>query len=235
MIEKEILVLIPARGGSKGIPKKNIKVLIDRPLIQYTLTFATSFFSKEDICISTDSIEIKEVVEGFGYNVPFIRPVELATDNAGTREVILHALDYFKDLGVHYKYVLLLQPTTPLRDPLVYKNILALKSSGIIFDMIVSVRESKANPYFNLFEEDEEGYLRPSKKSDFVRRQDCPSVYEYNGAFYLIKASSLRAMEMRHFKKIYKVINNEAIYNIDIDTPEDWEKAEVTINRHDRR
>lgn len=232
MIRKETLVLIPARGGSKGVPKKNTRLLLDKPLIQYTLEFSSEFFSKEDICISTDSVEIKTVVERLGYEVPFLRPDALATDYAGTREVILHALDYYRSLGIDYKYVLLLQPTTPLRDYTVYDKVQKMKSSGIIFDMIVSVRESKANPYFNLFEEDEDGFLMLSKKSDYVRRQDCPKIYEYNGAFYLINASSLRDNEMRNFKRICKVINNETAYSIDIDTPEDWEKAEILIDRY---
>lgn len=231
MMQKEVLVLVPARGGSKGVPKKNIKLLADKPLIQYTLDFANDFFPKEDICVSTDSDEIKEVVQSLGYNIPFLRPDELATDIAGTREVILHALDFFKEKGRTYDYVLLLQPTTPLRSKALFKEIEILKDSGIIFDMIVSVRESKANPYFNLFEEDGGGMLKLSKKSDFVRRQDCPNVYEYNGAFYLIDVDSLRKNEMRDFQRIYKVVNNESIYNIDIDTPDDWEKAEVLIEK----
>lgn len=232
MIEKETLVLIPARGGSKGVPKKNIRLLLNKPLIQYTLEFSSNIFSKEDICVSTDSVEIKIVVERLGYDVPFLRPDALATDYAGTREVILHALDYYRGLGIDYKYVLLLQPTTPMRDYAVYNEMKKVKSKGIIFDMIVSVRESKANPYFNLFEEDGNGFLTLSKKSDYVRRQDCPNIYEYNGAFYLINANSLRNSEMRNFRKICKVVNNETVYNIDIDTLDDWERAEILVNRY---
>lgn len=231
MIQKEVLVLIPARGGSKGVPKKNIKLLAGKPLIQYSLDFAIDFFPKEDICVSTDSDEIKEVVESLGYHIPFLRPAELAIDTAGTREVMLHALDFFEGKGIAYNYILLLQPTTPLRSKALLKQIEILKDSGTIFDMIVSVRESKANPYFNLFEEDGYGMLKLSKKSDFVRRQDCPNVYEYNGAFYLINVDSLRKNEMRNFQRIYKVVNNESIYNIDIDTPDDWGNAELLVKK----
>lgn len=231
MIEKDILVLIPARGGSKGIPKKNIKSLSGKPLIEYTLDFAVNFFSKKDICVSTDSEEIKAVVENLDFDVPFLRPAELATDYAGTREVLLHGLDFFQQNGVQYKYILLLQPTTPFRDYDTFKNIMDLRSQIDGFDMIVSVKESKANPYFNLFEEDDAGLLKLSKSSNYVRRQDCPNVFEYNGAFYLINTRSLKENEMRDFQKIYKVVNNESIYNVDIDTPGDWEKAELLIKK----
>ncbi|QQT27801.1 cytidylyltransferase domain-containing protein [Sphingobacterium spiritivorum] len=231
MITKDILVLIPARGGSKGVPKKNIKLFSGRPLIEYTLEFANQFFSKEDICVSTDSEEIKAVVENLDFRVPFLRPMELATDYAGTREVLLHGLDFFQQKGVHYKYILLLQPTTPFRDFNTFNTIMDLKSRISDFDMIVSVKESKANPYFNLFEEDDKGLLRLSKSSNYVRRQDCPNVYEYNGAFYLIDTRSLKDNEMRDFQKIHKVVNNESVYNIDIDTPDDWERAELLIKK----
>lgn len=231
MITKDILVLIPARGGSKGVPKKNIKLFSGKPLIEYTLEFANQFFSKDDICVSTDSEEIKAVVENLGFKIPFIRPQELASDYAGTREVLLHALDFFQENGIKYNYILLLQPTTPIRDTKTYTNIINLKSQIRDFDMIVSVKESKANPYFNLFEENEEGLLKLSKSSNSVRRQDCPNIYEYNGAFYLIDTRSLKKNEMRDFQKIHKVINNESIYNIDIDTPDDWERAELLIKK----
>lgn len=231
MIERDILVVIPARGGSKGVPKKNIRNLLGKPLIQYSLDFVMKLFSKEDICVSTDSLEIKTVVENLQFDVPFLRPQELATDFTGTRDVLLHAHNYYKSIGFNYKYILLIQPTTPLRDFGIIQEILNIKESKAEFDLIVSVKESKSNPYFNLFEEDERGFLNKSKESKFLRRQDCPKVYEFNGAFYLILVDSLLSKEIGDFDRIMKVVNNEAIYNIDIDTLEDWENAEVFIKK----
>jgi CMP-N,N'-diacetyllegionaminic acid synthase len=231
MIERDILVVIPARGGSKGVPKKNIKSLLGKPLIEYSLDFVIKFFSKEDICVSTDSQQIKALVENLNFNVPFLRPKELATDFAGTREVLLHAYNYYKSRNINYKFILLIQPTTPVRDNKVIEEIIKMTKSQKKFDLIVSVKESKSNPYFNLYEEDENGFLNKSKKSKFLRRQDCPKVYEFNGAFYLILVDSLLKTEIGDFERIIKIINNEAIFNIDIDTLEDWEDAEILIEK----
>lgn len=220
---KDILVIIPARGGSKGVSKKNIKELNDKPLIAYSLYFASEFFEKEDICITTDSLEIKEVVESLGYKVPFLRPDILATDTANTRDVLLHAVQNF-NVEKKYKYILLLQPTSPFRSKQDFKEILRLKEINE-FDMIVSVKETKSNPYFNLYEE-QNGFLKKSKPSNYTRRQDAPSIYEFNGAFYLIKIESLFLKNIDEFDQIYKVVNNDFFFNIDIDTDKDWQEAE---------
>ena len=92
------LVVIPARGGSKGVPNKNIKLLNGKPLIQYTIEAARKVFTDEQICISTDDLKIKEVVENIGLKVPFMRPAELATDTSGSYEVLLHTLSYYNSI-----------------------------------------------------------------------------------------------------------------------------------------
>lgn len=232
MIEKETLVLIPARGGSKGVRKKNIKLFLGKPLIQYTLDFASEYYNHSDICVSTDSEEIKNVVETLGYDVPFLRPDNLATDHAGSREVILHAIEYYIKKGIKYKNVLLLQPTSPVRNKLAFEEIMNLANTSVAYDMVVSVKETKSNPYFNLFEENVEGYLFKSKLGDYTRRQDCPKVYEYNGVFYYISTDSIFKNKMADFKKVIKVIDNEPIYNIDIDTMFDWKMAELLVAEH---
>jgi CMP-N,N'-diacetyllegionaminic acid synthase len=232
MIEKETLVLIPARGGSKGVPKKNIKLLVGKPLIQYTLDFASDYFDHIDICVSTDSQEIKAVVEKLGYDVPFIRPDHLATDQAGSREVILHAINYYIERGIKYKNVLLLQPTSPIRNKTTFEKIMNLAGSTSDYDMIVSVKEAKSNPYFNLFEENADGYLIKSKTGSYTRRQDCPEVYEYSGVFYYISSESIIHRNIGDFEKVIKVIDNELVYNIDIDTEFDWKVAELIMSEY---
>ena len=109
------LYLIPARGGSKGIPKKNIKLFNGKPLIHYSIEFAKKLTDSKDICVSTDSEEIKKVAEQTGIHVPFIRPADLATDKAGSSNVIKHAVEFYKAGGVNYDAVILLQPTSPFR------------------------------------------------------------------------------------------------------------------------
>lgn len=228
----DTLVVIPARGGSKGVPKKNIKLLGGKPLIEYSLDFASKFFDKDDICVSTDSQEIKCIVENWGLDVPLKRPTFLATDDANTRDVLIHALSNFNQ-SKQYKYVLLLQPTSPFRSIEDFKTILKLKKERN-YDMIVSVRETKSNPYFNLFEE-KNGSLRRCIDSDYTRRQDAPKIYEFNGAFYLIDVASLTEKWFDKFTKILKVVNNNSLFNVDIDTVDDWDEAErllIYFNGH---
>src|SRR6056297_1801952 len=109
------LIIIPARGGSKGIPGKNIKELCGKPLIQYTVDAAREIFKDYEICVSTDSSEIKSVVEKLGLKVPFLRPIELATDTASTYDVLLHALNFYENKGYCSDVVILLQATSPFR------------------------------------------------------------------------------------------------------------------------
>ena len=110
------LVIIPARGGSKGVPGKNIKLLNGKPLIQYTIEAALEVFDQEQIIVSTDAEDIKTVAELLGISVPFLRPSELATDTASSRDVILHAMDYYgSNRSWSPDVIVLLQPTSPFR------------------------------------------------------------------------------------------------------------------------
>ena len=186
----KILVIIPARGGSKGIPHKNIKPLNGKPLIYYTIDEAREIVDDDDICISTDDPEIINCVENYGLHVPFVRPEELATDTAGTYEVLLHALNFYEKQGRHYDVVLLLQNTSPFRK--IEQIMEALKLYTPDVDMVVSVKECAANPYYCVFEEDNNGYLHVCKgDGNIFRRQDAPKVYEYNGAIYIINTEKL--------------------------------------------
>jgi len=221
------LVLIPARGGSKGIPGKNIKPLKGKPLIYYTLDAASSVESFKNICVSTDSDEIIRVVREYGMNVPFKRPDYLATDAAESYEVILHAIDFYEQRGMQYDRVVLLQPTSPFRTGTHIRQALALYQSGL--DMVVSVRIAHANPYFNLFEENTEGFLTRSKSGSFTRRQDCPVVYEYNGAIYVMNVQSLKKEPHTKFSKIRKYVMTDKD-SLDIDTTFDWIIAEAILS-----
>ena len=213
------LALITARGGSKGIPGKNIKPLNGKPLINYTIEVAQQVFSATDICLSTDSEAIKSVAEAAGLEVPFLRPSHLATDAAGSYEVILHALEFYEQMGQLYDTVVLLQPTSPLRKASHITEAMSLFNPEI--DMVVSVKETEANPYYILAEENEEGYLRRSKKGEFTRRQDVPKVWEYNGAIYVINVKSLKNKPINQFEKVIKYVMDSQD-SIDLDTPMDW-------------
>ena len=221
------LIVIPARGGSKGVPRKNIKVLGDKPLIQYTIDAAKGVFHDEFICVSTDDFEIKSVVEQLGLKVPFLRPNELASDTAGTYEVLLHAISYYESKGYFPDTLILLQPTSPFRTSAHIKEALKLYHESI--EMVVSVKETKANPYYILFEEDRNGYLKKTKEANFTRRQDCPKVWEYNGAIYIINVKALKASAISQFTKVCKFEMDETSSH-DIDTLLDWRIAEIIIN-----
>lgn len=222
----KILTIIPARGGSKGIPHKNIKPLNGKPLIYYTIDCARAVCADEDICVSTDDAEIIKCVEDYGLKVPFVRPAELASDTAGTYEVLLHAVDYYEKQGRKYDTVLLLQNTSPFRTADDVKGVMELYRDDI--DMVVSVKEI-VSPYYNSFEEDGEGFLRQiSNGIKYTRRQDAPRTFEYNGAAYLINIESLKRCPLGEFKRVVKYVMDDS-HSVDMDTMLDWKYAEFMI------
>ncbi len=227
MSEFKVLVIIPARGGSKGIPHKNIKPLAGKPLIYYSIDVARQIVSDDDICVSTDSDIIIQCVEDYGLKVPFIRPSELATDVAGTYEVLLHALNFYEQKGKRYDIILLLQDTSPFRTVEQVREALALYKSNI--DMVVSVKESSCNPYYSCYVETDEGFLKRVIESNLItRRQDAPVTYEYNGAIYIINVESLKQMPLGKFSKRLKYVMDD-LHSVDIDTMIDWKFAEFLI------
>ena len=224
----KVLVVIPARGGSKGIPEKNIKFLSGKPLIQYTIEAARQVFSDNEICVSTDDKKIKQTIESIGLTVPFLRPPELSTDNSGTYEVLLHAVSQYEKKGYLADTLILLQATSPFRTGLQIKE--ALQKFDSTCELVVSVKETKSNPYWVLREENKDGWLKKSKPGNFIRRQDCPIVYELNGAIYIMHVDLLKQKPFSEFSKVRKYVMDEWSSH-DIDTMLDWEIAEVMIKR----
>ena len=196
-------------------------------MIHYTLDAANGAMEEGDeLCVSSDDAEIIQVVEDYGVKVPFVRPSELASDIACSEEVMKHAIDWYKNKGQEFDIVVLLQVTSPLRTVQKVREAIILWTPEI--DMVVSVKETDANPYYVLFEEDEQGFLKKSKERNFSRRQDCPKVYEYNGAIYVISIESLQHVQMSGFKKIrkYEMTKRESI---DVDDEIDFRLAELLI------
>lgn len=224
------LYIIPARGGSKGIPRKNIKLLGGRPLIHYSIDVARQLAPDSHIIVSTDDEEIAEVARQTGLPVDYMRPAALATDTAGSREVIIDAMNYADRQGISYEKVCLLQPTSPLRTS--DDVIRCLQHYSPEIDMAVSVVETDANPYYNCFEPDPAtGFLHISKGDGlYVRRQDAPPAWQYSGSVYVINPDSIRAMALGEMPRRIGCPTDPA-HCIDLDTPLDWEVAE-TIIRH---
>lgn len=222
------LFLITARGGSKGIPGKNIKVLGTKPLIYYSIDLARKFVNDEYICISTDSIEIAKVAEMNGLSVPFIRPAELASDAAGSYEVIRHAVEFYSG-RFKFDKVVLLQPTSPFR--LKTHVEACLKNYENKCEMVISVKAAKSNPYQLLYTENEEGFLEKILKGNKAeRRQDFPKVYEINGAVYVFNVEALMKTHIRDFSKI-RFCEMPEINSVDIDEPIDWKWAEFLLEK----
>ena len=220
------LWLIPARGGSKGIPRKNVKPFCGRPLVCRAADQALQCAGKDDVVfVSTDSEEIRKAASLCGDVAPFLRPDELATDTASSYDVIMHALHAWRERGHDFEKVVLLQPTSPLRTPEDIQNALSLWTPDT--DMVVSVCEARANPYYNAFETGPDGSLHISKgDGGFTRRQDAPKVWEYNGAVYVMSVPSLEKGPMSTFRRVIPSPMPSA-RSVDLDTPVDWTIAEI--------
>lgn len=221
----KLLFLIPARGGSKGLSNKNIKILNGKPLIAYSIEAALTTLPKGIVCVSTDSEEIRDIAKKYGAEVPFLRPEKLASDTATSEDVIKHSLEFYRDIGLEFDFVVMLQPTSPLRKS---KDIInALKLVDEQTELIVSVKETDSNPYYVLFEENSHGILEPTKKGTFTRRQDCPKVYELNGAIYIINVKMFLQKGYRGLKM--EKYEMEKINSIDIDDIWDFKFAEFFV------
>ena len=183
---KKVLAIIPARGGSKGLPGKNIKELCGKPLIAWSIEHAKSCSDIDRIVVSTDDREIAEVAKKYGAEAPFMRPAELANDTASTIDVIFHAINWLKKHeDYRQEYILLLQPTSPLRTiEDIEGAVQKLKDKGA--QAVVSVCETDHHPWWsNILPED--GNMKDFLKPEILnkRRQDLPVFYRLNGAIYL--------------------------------------------------
>lgn len=224
----DTLFLITARGGSKGIPGKNIKLLNSKPLIYYSIDVARKFVSDDLICVSTDDDKIIETVENYGLKIPFKRPANLATDKAGSNDVILHALNFYKSKR-NIDALVLLQPTSPFRLVKHVKESLGLYNKDV--DSVMSVKITHANPYQLLYAQNKDGYIEKILKgTDFERRQDLPKVFEINGAVYVFNPHSLTKQKISEFTKI-KHYEMPDLNSVDLDTSLDWTWAEFLLEK----
>ena len=222
---EDILVVIPARGGSKGLPGKNIKMLCGKPLIAYSIDVARAFADDNNICVSTDSEEIKQVVEQYGLKVPFLRPDYLATDTATSDDVLIHAVNYYREqYGRTFKKLILLQPTSPLRTKEDVEEAIRLYRDDI--DMVVSVMKSHAPAV--LCQDDEQGYVQLTYNKKALGRQQLPDMYEFNGAVYVMSVDALLEKKMAGFTKIVKYVMSKE-HSIDIDDIYDFLQVESIL------
>lgn len=214
--DKKILAIIPARGGSKGVPKKNIIEIGGKPLIAYSIHCGLDSKYIDKVFVSTDDREIARVAKTFGGEVPFLRPEELAQDGSKTIDSLVYTVNKLKELGETYDYLVLLQPTVPLRKTFhVDEAIEKLLESD--FHDLVSVSEVHDHPILmrKIKDNGELENLLPLPSS--VRRQDFPSVYRVDGAIYIMKLDeNFNLNTSPNDGKLSYVMANK--YTTDIDT-----------------
>lgn len=192
---KRILALIPARGGSKGLPGKNIRKLVDRPLVAWSIRQALESGLIDKVIVSTESPKIASIARRYGAQVPFLRPKKLATDKAKSIDVILHALEYLKEHGEHFDYLVLLEPTSPLRGDHDLDNAMKkLIDRSSAADSLVSVGEIRLeSPYFAKLIN--KGYVSPlirKTSKNIFQRQQLPKTYFPYGVVYASKVKTLK-------------------------------------------
>ena len=190
---KFILSIIPARGGSKGIPKKNIKLLAGKPLIAWSIEQAKASTLLDKTIVSTDSKEIAEIAKKQGGDVPFMRPAEFAQDTSPMYTALQHAVrEYEKLAGKNVDIIVLIDPTSPLRIPEdIDKCIKKVIDDNL--DTVMTVYESNYNPFFNMVTMDDQGLttLAMKPKKPIYRRQDAPKVYNIASDIYAMTRKTL--------------------------------------------
>jgi CMP-N,N'-diacetyllegionaminic acid synthase len=226
--DRKVLCVIPARSGSKGIPEKNIKPFCGKPLIAYSIEQALETDLIDRTIVSTDDEKIAEISRNFGAETPFIRPAQLATDEASTLDVLLHSIEWCKNNeNLHFDIILLLHANTPLRSKNDIRRCVAILVDQNA-DNVFSVTPAKNNPYFNMVKVNEKDKVTLVKDGNFQNRQSAPSVYDMNSSIYtwwtdtLVKTKSLYLPKTQ----IYKMPRERSI---DIDEPIDFRIAEMIM------
>ena len=189
-----ILGIIPARGGSKGIPKKNIKPLLGKPLIAWTIEQAQKSKYISRVFVSTEDKEIATIAEQCGEKIPFLRPEEFAKDNSPTSDAIIHTLDTFEKMGEYYDIIIILEPTSPLRKrDDIDKAIETYLQKSSLSESLVSVGEVQLeNPYVMKIIENDHVTPFLENKQNFYQRQQLPTIYFPYGVIYLSTVKAFR-------------------------------------------
>lgn len=224
---KKILAIIPARGGSKGIPRKNTKLLNGKPLIAYTIEESKKSKYIDEILVSTEDNEIADISIKYGVEIPFLRPMELAKDSTPGIEPIIHAIGWLKEENKKFDYVLCIQCTSPLRTAeQIDEAIEKLVHEGA--DSIVSICESEVNPYW--MKKVDDGKLKDFMESTnfYARRQDLPTIYRLNGAIYAGKTEIILKNKNWYTENTLPYIMNE-LSSIDIDNIIDFKFVEFLL------
>lgn len=226
-----LLIVIPARGGSKGLPRKNALNLGDLPLLGWTAAAVRQAGLDNSQCLlSTDDPELAAIGTSVGLDAPFLRPTELATDQAGAVDVALHALNWLEQSrGVRAEYLLWLQPTSPFRPPTALAQALQLLHETTTLDAVIGIKPIYRS-LGTLFGQADDGQLEPLARQteEITRRQDVQPLFTPNGALYLIRSAVLQE-QRRFFPPRSRGLVMDQIASLDIDDPTDWAMAEALV------
>jgi CMP-N,N'-diacetyllegionaminic acid synthase len=224
------ICFIGARGGSKGIKRKNIRLLDGKPLIAYTIESALDSKCFQNVIVSTDDKEIASIAKKYGADVPFLRPKKLANDHSGMSDVLIHGISKLRSLGYSFDALINRDCTVPFIDIKDLRGAINLFKKNNC-NGVYSVYRQHQNPYFNMMETDSNGYIQLSKKlkHKILRRQDAPIVFQLNGLF-VIKPDALLKYGSTIMPKIlpYEISPEKGLM---IDTELEFKLAELIIQK----
>jgi len=227
-----VLGLIPVRGGSKGIPHKNKKLLNGKPLMEYTISAALEATQLDVVICSSEDPELREIATTLGIEVPFARPESLAQDTSGSLSVVEHALQELEKTGRHFDAVCLLQVTNPFRSAAFIDNAIT-KFKKETPDALISVLKvpHEYNPHW-VFKQNTKGFLdiATGEKEIIKRRQELPEAFIRDGAIYITKTKVIREKKSLYGNTLSYIVSDPE-YHVNIDTMDDWVKAEAIAKK----
>lgn len=225
---KSVLCIIPARGGSKGLPGKNIKKLANKPLIAYTIEHAKKSRYIDRTIVSTDDGMIADIAKKYEAEVPFLRPKRLAADRISSLDALLHAVQWLERKEKHfYDILVLLHVTAPLRESEDIDQCIKMLVDKRA-DSVFSVTEAHRNPYFNMVEIDKLGRPKLVKEGDFSSRQTAPVVYDMNASIYVWRMNAFKDVRSTFMEKTFVYVMPKE-RSVDIDDYIDFKVAEMLM------
>lgn len=225
-----VVGLVPARGGSKGIPRKNARLLAGRPLLAYTADAAAQARGLSRVILSTEDPEIAELGRSCGLEVPFVRPAELARDDTPMLSVVEHALRWLEEHGERFDAVCLLQPTHPLRRPEDIDACVALLETKA-GDAVITIDDVplEFNPHFVYFRSEVgELYVATGEAERSARRQDLPPAFRREGSVYVTRRDVVMQQGSLYGRRLLGV-HVDRTRSVNLDTEEDWSRAEAMV------
>lgn len=234
MDKKTVLGIIIARGGSKGIPRKNIKPLLGKPLIYYTIEAGKSSRLLDRLIVSTEDKEIADIARSYRAEVPFMRPLELALDDTPSLSVLQHAISFMEQMGYFYPdIIVLLEPTAPLRRAEhIDQGIRKILDTNA--DSVISVCPLEKNPYGIKRVDGDRAFNFIESDKTYTKRQDLPKLYRFNAALYITK-SHIVMKENRILGDDVRVIFMAPEESVNIDLPMDFMLAEALLRQRENR